>query len=71
MKFYDDRCKGKAVMRWKPKCGRQTDGRTDMVIPESPPLTSLGGGGGIITVETNGPQKNYGYVCSLTLTFEI
>ena len=36
MKFHDDRCKGKAVMRRKPKCGRtdrrldgQTDGRKD------------------------------------------
>ena len=28
VKFHDDRCKGKAVMRRKPKCGR-TDGRTD------------------------------------------
>ena len=28
MKFHDDRCKGKAVMRRKQKCGR-TDGRTD------------------------------------------
>ena len=53
MKFHDDRCKGKAVMRRKPKCGRtdgQTDGqtdrrtdrRTDMVIPVYP-LTSLRG----------------------------
>ena len=29
VKFHVDRCKGKAVMRQKPKCGRQTDGRTD------------------------------------------
>ena len=29
VKFHDDRCKGKAVTRRKPKCGRQTDGRTD------------------------------------------
>ena len=28
VKFHDDRCKGKAVMRRKQKCGR-TDGRTD------------------------------------------
>ena len=28
VKFHDDRWKGKAVMRRKPKCGR-TDGRTD------------------------------------------
>ena len=28
VKFHDDRCKGKAVMCRKPKCGR-TDGRTD------------------------------------------
>ena len=27
VKFHEDRCKGKAVMRRKPKCGR-TDGRT-------------------------------------------
>ena len=42
VKFHDDRWKGKAVMRRKPKCGR-TDGRTDMVIPVYPPLTSLRG----------------------------
>ena len=31
-------------MRRKPKCGRQTDGQTDMVIPVyPPPLTSLRG----------------------------
>ena len=40
MKFHNDRCKGKAVMRWKPKCGL-TDGRHgDSCIP---PLTSLRG----------------------------
>ena len=43
MKFHDDRCKGKAVMRWTPKCGRQTDGQTDMVIPVSPPNFVAGG----------------------------
>ena len=32
MKFHDDRCKGKAVMRRKPKCGR-TDGHGDSSIP--------------------------------------
>ena len=40
MKFHDDRCKGKAVMRRKPKCGR-TDGHGDSSIT---PLTSLRGG---------------------------
>ena len=42
MKFHDDRCKGKAVMRRKPKCGR-TDGQTDMVIPVYPPNFVAGG----------------------------
>ena len=42
VKFHDDRCKGKAVMRRKPKCGR-TDGRTDMVIPVYPPNFVAGG----------------------------
>ena len=40
VKFHDDRCKGKAVMRRKPKCGRtdgRTDRQTDMVIPVYPP----------------------------------
>ena len=40
MKFHDDRCKGKAVMRREPKCGRtdgRTGGQTDMVIPVYPP----------------------------------
>ena len=45
VKFHNDRCKGKAVMRRKPKCGRQTDGRTDMVIPVYPPNFVAGGGG--------------------------
>ena len=46
VKFHDDRCKGKAVMRQKPKCGRQTDGvQTDGHGDSSiPPLTSLRGG---------------------------
>ena len=43
VKFHDDRCKGKAVMRRKPKCGRQTDGQTDMVIPVYPPNFVAGG----------------------------
>ena len=43
MKFHDDKCEGKAVMRRKPKCGRQTDGRTDMVIPVYPPNFVAGG----------------------------
>ena len=43
MKFHDDRCKRKAVMRRKPKCGRQTDGQTDMVIPVYPPYFVAGG----------------------------
>ena len=43
MKFHDDRCKGKAVMRRKPKCGRQTDRQTDMVIPVYPPNFVAGG----------------------------
>ena len=46
VKFHDDRCKGKAVMRRKPKCGRtdgRTDGQTDMVIPVYPPNFVAGG----------------------------
>ena len=43
VKFHDDRCKGKAVMCRKPKCGRQTDGQTDMVIPVYPPNFVAGG----------------------------
>ena len=43
VKFHDDRCKGKAVMRRKPKCGRQMDGQTDMVIPVYPPNFVAGG----------------------------
>ena len=50
MKFHDDRCKGKAVMRRKPNCdwtdGRtdgRTDGQTDMVIPVYPPNFVAGG----------------------------
>ena len=39
-KAIHSRCKGKAVMRRKPKCGRQTDGHGDSSIP---PLTSLRG----------------------------
>ena len=46
VKFHDDRCKGKAVMRRKPKYGRHTDGQTDMVIPVYPPNFVAGGGGG-------------------------
>ena len=49
MKFHDDRCKGKAVMSRKPKCGRtngltdgQTDRQTDMVITEYPPYFVAG-----------------------------
>ena len=52
MKFHDDRCKGKAVMRRKPKCGRtdgRTDGQTDMVIPVYPPPNFVAGG--IITYD--------------------
>ena len=47
MKFHNDRCKGKAVMRRKPKCGRtdgRTDGHGDSSIP--PPKFVAGGGGG-------------------------
>ena len=47
MKFHDDRCKGKAVMRRKRKCGT-TDGRTDrrdMVIPVYPPPPNFVAGG--------------------------
>ena len=46
MKFHDDRCKGKAVMRRKPKCARtdgRTDGQMDMVIPVYPPNFVAGG----------------------------
>ena len=50
VKFHDDRCKGKAVMRRKPKCGRtdgrtdrRTDRRTDTVIPVYPPNFVAGG----------------------------
>ena len=43
VKFRDDKGKGKAVMRRKPKCGRQTDGQTDMVIPVYPPNFVAGG----------------------------
>ena len=43
VKFHDDRCKGKAVMRRKPKCGGQTDGQMDMVIPVYPPNFVAGG----------------------------
>ena len=49
MKFNDDRCKGKAVMRRKPKCGnpnaddRRTDGQNDMVIQVYPPNFVAGG----------------------------
>ena len=59
MKFHDDRCKGKAVMHRKPKCGRtdrrtegRTDGRTDMVIPVYPPNFVAGG---IMKVKENFP----------------
>ena len=52
VKFPDDRCKEKAVMRRKPKCGRtdgrtdgQTDGQTDMVIPVYPPPPNFVAGG--------------------------
>ena len=51
MKFHDDRCKGKAVMRRKPFSviyalyadDRRTDGQTDMVIPVYPPNFVAGG----------------------------
>ena len=44
MKFHDDRCKGKAVMRRKPNADdRRTDGQTDMVIPVYPPNFVVGG----------------------------
>ena len=51
VKCHDDRCKGKAVMRRKPKCAGQTDGQTegrtdrqtDMVIPVYPPTFVAGG----------------------------
>ena len=43
VKFHDDRCKGKAVMRRKPFSMRTTDGRTDMVIPVYPPNFVVGG----------------------------
>ena len=53
VKFHDDRCKGKAVMRRKPKCGRtdgwtdgRTDGHGDSSIPPPPNFIA----GGIIKV---------------------
>ena len=59
VKFHDDRCKGKAVMRRKPKCGRQTDGQTnrqtDMVIPVYPPNFVAGG----IKRKNTGRLKNF------------
>ena len=55
MKFHEDRCKGEAVMRFKPfyltarlqtdgRTDRQTDGRTDRVIPVYPPPNFVAGG---------------------------
>ena len=46
MKFHEDRCKGEAVMPMKPfylTMRLQTDGRTDRVIPVSPPNFVAGG----------------------------
>ena len=51
VKFHDERCKGKVVMRTEPfyltarlQTDRRTDGRTDRVIPVYPPPNFVAGG---------------------------
>ena len=63
VKFHDDRCKGKAVMRRKPKCGR-TDGRTWWFQYTPPNFVA----GGITSHTTSGVVANIFLSCFLCST---